>query len=250
MEFTFDSYIKDKINDTEAKKFPFQLFGSNNPKLNSAESKFESVAKREENKFNYIIMRDGTDYYVHIKVPSEVVPKFYYDVVLLFDMKDGSNFKSVASRPLKVFSNDPYFCYTFGFALDHHNLIIPILKHKIGDTFLKQAAKVRNPNNKISYIKSLYFAYIIMNKEGLFSPSILKQKAISFDKSKLLQSIEQAITKIQKRQEEGKRIPKQRIEDAEPKSKISKFATNVVSSVTKINTVKTTSKTKKIKKHK
>ena len=37
-------------------------------------------------------------------------------------------------------------------------------------------ANVRNPDNTVGYVKSIYFAYLIMKKYNLFDKSILEAK--------------------------------------------------------------------------
>ena len=47
--------------------------------------KFNAVLVREQGKINYSVYKakDNTDsYFIHMKIPSEVIPKFYYDVVI------------------------------------------------------------------------------------------------------------------------------------------------------------------------
>ena len=49
-------------------------------------AKFHNVMVRENGKVNYYAYKDSENnvYYIHVKVPSENVKKFYYDVVFRF----------------------------------------------------------------------------------------------------------------------------------------------------------------------
>ena len=91
--------------------------------------KFNAVLVREQGKINYSVYKakDNTDsYFIHMKIPSEVIPKFYYDVVIRLyttvnSKKASSNLKSYA---VQFYSNDPAFVYTFAHAFSKNKIFI------------------------------------------------------------------------------------------------------------------------------
>lgn len=171
--------------------------------------KFEKVNLREVSKYEYYTYRGNDDYtyYIHIKVPSEVIPKFYYDVVIEFST---TNPAFVASQNLEsydfaVFSNDPAFIFTHVHAWNQAGLIIKDLISKLPKESLKRTATMKNPKDEIMYVKSLYFAYLIMKSKGLFM-KVNYQRSLKYNKKAILSRIEHASDKIQARQDAEEKI--------------------------------------------
>ena len=111
--------------------------------------KLDRIMTREVGKIDYWLYKSPMKYYCYMKIPSEVVPKFYYDVVIEF------------SEP----------------------------KHKTADT--------------VGYVKSLYFAYLLMKKRDLFVKS---KYVLPYSKNLVLKNIMPADQKIEDRQQEGERL--------------------------------------------
>ena len=176
-------------------------------------SKFDKVLVRESGKIEWkaYYTNDKQDsFYIYMKVPSEVIEKFYYDVVIRLYTTENKKKSNVNLREYAVefYSNDPAFVYTFAHAFSKNNLFIKDLEPKMSKTALKNVAKVKNPKDNVWYVKSLYFAYLTMERYHLFNRSILKQHGKNYDKRELLSQITNATEKIEARQEAGIKLEK------------------------------------------
>lgn len=186
--------------------------------------KWDKIKLRENGKITYTQMITKSDFYVYIKIPSEVVPKFYYDVVIRFFPKKGDNVVSMEptlnNYCVQFFSNDPSFVFTFAHAFKKNNLFIDDLTPKMSKEALKNVAKERNPQDQIGYVKSLYFAYLELEALGLFKKSSYNPLTMKYDKKKLLSYIMNADEKIADRQLQGqKQAQKEKREKARYKYK-------------------------------
>ena len=74
---------------------------------------------------------------------------------------------------------------------------------------LKTPAKEKNPENINGYVKSIYFAYLFMKQRGLFTKSRYDAGQV-FQLQYLLQSIEPADSKVERRQEEERKRDKRK----------------------------------------
>ena len=176
--------------------------------------KFSKVMVREQGKIEYKLYKDNDKFdshYIYFKIPSEVVPDFYYDVVIQF-YTDNNAFKNEASLRryyVKFYSNDPAFVYTFAHSFIKNELFIEDLKPKMAKEAVKKVAKEKNPKNDVWYVKSLFFAYLAIEKYGLFSK--VKYSGMNYekyDKKKLLSKITQAEIKIKDRQNAAEELRK------------------------------------------
>lgn len=173
--------------------------------------KFDAVLLREQGKIVYSVYRanDPDDsYYIHFKIPSEVIEKFYYDVVIKFFTKVNSKKHSQTLRMYAVqfYSNDPAFVYTFAHSFAKNKLFIGDLAPKMSRQALQNRATMKNPKDNVWYVKSLYFAYLTMEKYNLFNRLILDREAKPYIKKELLGKIVEAETKVQARQEAQKKL--------------------------------------------
>lgn len=218
-------------------------------------SKFDNVLLRESGKIEWKVYytNDGQDsYYIYMKIPSEVIEKFYYDVVIrLFTTenrkKSNSNLREYA---VEFYSNDPAFVYTFAHAFNKNHLFIKDLEPKMSKTALKDAAKIKNPKDNVWYVKSLYFAYLTMERYHLFNRNILKQHGTKYNKRELLSKITHATEKIEARQEAEEKLRKEKakVKKAERKDKDLQSKQTRTSGITKTSTVSKTSRnTNKVK---
>lgn len=184
--------------------------------------KFDKILVREQGRIHYTIYKvdDAQDtYYLHFKIPSEVIDHFYYDVVIKLyttdnRMKTNANLRSYN---VQFFSNDPAFVYTFAHTFHSRGLFIEELKLKMVKRAIKDEAKEKNPNNNVWYVKSLFFAYIAMERYGLFNRSMLNQRSKKYKKRDLLNSITPADIKIKDRQHEQEELSKRNKQEKERK---------------------------------
>ena len=218
-------------------------------------SKFDKVLLRENGNIEWKVYNanDGHDsYYIYIKVPSEVIEKFYYDVVIRLFTTENKKKSNVNLREYAVefYSNDPAFVYTFVHAFNKNNLFIKDLEPKMSKTALKNAAKVKNPKDNVWYVKSLYFAYLIMERYHLFNRSILNQHSVKYNKHELLLKITHATEKVEDRQKAEEKLNKEKLKNKkiERKDKDLQSKHTKTSSIVKTSMVSKTSRnTNKVK---
>ena len=219
----------------------------------SYKAKFDSILLREAGKIEYHKFKDEKFnlFYILIKIPSEVVPGFYYDVVLKFfagaDIKDAG--LTLNRYNMQVYSNDPSFNFTYAYVFKKNNLVIKELEPKLAKLSRTTAPKETNPEEQIGYVKSLYFAYLYMKQKGLFNTTIAWADAEPYNKSKLLKLVENADTKIEERIREGKKVNiRKKIQVSKDTAK--KIDRINISDTTKAKVVTTTKKTPTIRKTK
>jgi len=184
--------------------------------------KLTKIIVRETGKVNYTLYYTKDTYTIHFKIPSEVVPKFYYDTVIMFYINDQfiSNNNNIRKYNVKFYSNDPAFVFTFAYSFLKNDMFIKDLIPKMSKEAVKKAAVETNPKNEIGYVKSIYFAYLLMDKYNLWSKSTFTMYGEKYDKSKLLSKIENADKKIDDRQKQAEDIRKQnKIEKEKSKNK-------------------------------
>ena len=168
--------------------------------------KFSAVLLREQGKIVYKVYKDkdpADSYYIHLKIPSEVIENFYYDVVVrlfttLSSKKSGT---SLREYEVQFYSNDPAFVYTFAHSFAKNKLFIPDLEAKMSKQALRSVAKVKNPKDDVWYVKSLFFAYLTMEKYNLFNRTVLDREAKTYSKRTLINNIEHADKKVKARQD-------------------------------------------------
>ena len=118
MDMTFLDYINNPMGRDNAVMSNREMY------RNHYMNKFNALMVRERGKFDYTLYKDKDNFIIHIKVPSETVKDFYYDVVIYFYPKD----KAVLSQKVldryhvKFYSNDPSFVYTFAYAFEKNKL--------------------------------------------------------------------------------------------------------------------------------
>ena len=214
MEITLPEYIRNPSGGrTFTQRGMYQDYYS---------KKFDALLLRENGKFDYKTYKDGKDYILYIKIPSETVEGFYYDIVFWFTPKDNDAELSVSldNYNVKFFSNDPAFIFTYANVFVKNNFLIEDLKDKIGSKALKKEPTVTNPNKIVGYVKTFYFAYLYMKSKGLLNKNRFEQGSKRYFKTPFRIQVQNAQTKIDKRIELGKELSKRkRIEKTLAKTK-------------------------------
>lgn len=195
MNMTFDQYIQNPMGIANA------VFSNRNMYRELYTSKLDKILVREMGHIDYKLYKSKGNYYVYMKIPSEVIEKFYYDVVIEFNEPKNKSLidNTIKNYNVKFYSNDPSFVFTFAHAFIKNKLFIEELKSVMSEEAIRKVAVEKNPSNQVGYVKSLYFAYLIMKKENLFS----KLKFITakdIDWKKLNKTIIPADKKIAERQ--------------------------------------------------
>lgn len=104
--------------------------------------------------FTSFIYKDKTNYYCHIRVPSENIEDMTYDVVIHIK---GSSIL-IKYNDFKVFSNCPSFVFTYAYVFNKNKMVIDFLKGQFDDPVLFDKPEVRNPNRNMGYEKSIFYA--------------------------------------------------------------------------------------------
>lgn len=161
---TFDEYIQNPMGEKNA------VISNRTMYRNHYQEKLDKIMVREQGKIDYKAYTAGKRYIIYLKIPSEVVPNFYYDVLIEFTPPKGQivGFK-LDKYDVRFYSNDPSFVYTFAHAFKRNNMFFTEYEDKMSERALKEKADEKNPKDIVGYVKSLYFAYLIMKKRGLFS---------------------------------------------------------------------------------
>lgn len=179
--------------------------------------KYGAILLRENGSFTTKMYYDKKNdiYYIHMRVPSEVVEKFYYDVVVKFYPIDGTNATAndLNNYGVKFFSNDPSFVFTYEYVFFNNGLFIDELKPKASKTALKEKPDERNPYGIPGYVKSLYFCFLHMKSKSLFNKTYWKQYADPFRLKVLLDAIEPSDKKVSERQRLGEEITKKKAKE-------------------------------------
>lgn len=195
MEMTFRDYINNPMgrkNAVISNREMYRVYYT---------GKYNKLMVRENGKIDYSLYKHKDTYYIHLKIPSETVKEFYYDVVIMFYPKDKVTIaKSLEDYNVKFFSNDPSFTYTFAHAFVTNKVFIEDLKSKMSPLAIKKEAKEKNPKNEVGYVKTIYFAYLFMKSRGLFN-KLQYTSATEYDQKQLLSQIMEADEKIKLRQE-------------------------------------------------
>lgn len=210
---TFDQYIQNPMGIANS------VISNREMYRNLYTKKLDNILVREAGNINRLethLYQDKNRYICYIKIPSEVVPNFYYDVVVEFtepkkQLKDAVGY-GLNKYNVRFFSNDPSFVFTFTHAFIKNDMFIKELSPLMSKKAIKQKAVEKNPHDIVGYVKSLYFAYIIMNRKGLFNK--LKYNE-TYNELALKQKIMPADNKIELRKEMASKLAKQRKRDIE-----------------------------------
>lgn len=217
--------------------------------------KLDKLYLRENGNIAFTVYKKSTkEYLIHFKIPSESAEQVYYDTVLQFiapgteqELED-----TIENYTVKFFSNDPSFVFTFAYAFMKKDLFIKDLKTKLSKYTRETPASVRNPENQVSYVKSFYFAYLIMLNKNMFLKVRLDSVAENYSKGKLLSEVMNSDEKIEQVNEgkKDKKKPKKAPELPEDSS-TTETNKNVKKSkqvplISKTGTIKSVKRTKQI----
>lgn len=250
MKITFTQYINNPLGEKTS------VVTNRGMYQKMYRDKLDKILLREGGKVKYILYKDKDKYYVHFKIPSEVIDKFYYDTVIEFYTTDPIKAKSVSLKDyyVRFYSNDPAFVYTFAHAFIKNDIFIKDLEPKMTRESVKNVAKEKNPKNLVGYVKSLFFAYLLLGDYGLFSKTLYENTGEKYSKTRILKTVEHAKDKVRDRQEAEEKERKKRNREKENSNRFSTKQASVASSntrgVTKTKSIGTTNRTKTVRKTK
>lgn len=232
---TFEEYILNpmgKKNAVYSQRFMFQELYTN---------KFNAIMAREAGRISVTKYKVNEKHYIlHMMIPSEVVEKFYYDVIIDFS----TPLDEIAAQPtlknydVKFFSNDPSFVFTYAYSFKHNRMFAEDFAPKMSKMALKEKPKETNPKLLVGYVKSLYFAYLYYKLKG-FDKKSTWYDAAKYNKTILLKAIMDADKKIDLRQSKGATVLKKK--NKEKKDTVNRAVTNPVKNTASISTTKLTS---------
>ena len=203
---TFDEYISNPMGKKNAVFSQREVFREIYTK------KLDAILVREVGKVKYQLYYDkkNSKYYIHFKIPSEPIKDFYYDTVIEFYTKDHgiSIGKSLSKYDVKFYSNDPSFVFTFAHAMKKNDMFIKDLEPRMAKKALKEVGKEKNPKDEVGYVKSIFFAYLLMKNYGLFAKVQFESYAKPYNKKELLNTVTQAEEKVQARIDAGEDLRK------------------------------------------
>lgn len=196
MKMSFDQYIANPMGIKNA------VFSNREIYRNLYTEKLDKILVREVGKIKYKLYRNDDEFLVYLKIPSEPIEKFYYDVVIQFYTDDIAikSSRSLKDYYVKFYSNDPSFVYTFAHAMLTNDMFIRDLVPRMSKQAVKKVATEKNPKNEIGYVKSIYFAYLIMRNYSLFEKVNYETYGEKYNKKRLLEEIVHADIKIEARQ--------------------------------------------------
>ena len=211
--------------------------------------RYARVMMREHSIMKHTLYKDERHnrYIAHIKVPSETVSKFYYDIVLEFtaneDVKAGG--EDLFKYNCRFFSNDPAFVYTYAHVFKEDEIFYTDLRSKMSKVALKKAPTETNPSNTVGYVKTIYFAYLFMRSRDLNNRSKFTAQAIPMNLKRLVSEVEDVDDKITARQEEGAKLQKEKTKEKRNEDKLVKNAKRV-ENTTAIKPIRKVEGTKKV----
>lgn len=200
---TLEEYIKNPMGSS--------VMTNRQVYYNMYSEKWNTIRLRENGLILYTLYKSNEEYFIHFKIPSEVVPKFYYDTILRFYPPKDARAEAIKSRTLnnydvQFYSNDPSFCFTFAHAFNKNGLFIKDLESKMIEKCLKQKAVEKNPKDEVGYVKSLYFAYLETKEKGLMLKSKWEVLARPYSKKVWTIVVEHAYDVVERRQKLGQEI--------------------------------------------
>lgn len=256
MEMTFNDYINNPMGKKNS------VFASRELYREMYRKKLDAILLREVGKVKYKLYKtkDKNMYIIHFKIPSEPLKNFYYDTVIQFYSKDhgvqiSNNLKKYY---VKFYSNDPSFVFTFAHSFKQNNLFIKDLESKMSKEALKTKAIERNPKDEVGYVKSIFFAYLLMEQYGLFDKTMFDIYGETYNKNRFLETVTHADVKvndrIEKQSEANKKKKIEREKEKYEQNKIRKEANpiniNPISTVNRANRTKRTNRVSSVKKTK
>lgn len=247
---TFDQYIDNPMGKANA------VFAARHTYKAEYTQKFDALYMREAGKIDRTLYFDKVHdiYYAHIKIPSETLENFYYDVVIKFSTKDnGIRTNSILKDyDVQFFSNDPAFIYTYLYVFNKLGMIVDDLKQKCPRTSLTMRPSERNAYEVPGYVKSIYFAYILMSRTDMFLKSTYHNFGRRYSKSALLSNVATGEQKMDERHRAEAKLKTKKRNEKINKERIAnqqiarKAASHNVRTVTKVGTVKNVNQVKPI----
>ena len=209
MEMTFKQYIDNPMGRGSS------IFSGREVYRREYTDKFDKLLLREAGNIYYRLYYDDRNdhYFCYLKMPSETVENFYYDVVIKFlpmDKKVNKGEQTLNNYRVQFYSDDPAFFYTYLHVFMEKDLFVDELKSKVPKAVSKDDQHIRNPAGVVGYVKTLYFAYLFMNMRNLFQKYIYKAYGEEYNRSKFIKEFEDMDKKLTTRQDLERELQKKK----------------------------------------
>lgn len=171
--------------------------------------KLNAIIEREKKLPTVAIYYEKDDIWFHVKVPDEEMTGFYYDVVLAFHPNSKLEVEAgdILGYDVHFFSNDPGFIFKFCYEFNQNKLLVEPLKTRLNSKALNIPANQTNPNHELRYPKTIYFAYLTLEKMNLFKkPTIKAYRVQKLNRSLFVASIPNDTYIYNKRQTRTKTV--------------------------------------------
>lgn len=211
MEMTFHQYINNPLGKKAA------VFSQRDMYNKLYTDKYGAVLLRENGTFETHLYVDTKNnrYFCYMKVPSEVVENFYYDVVVEFYPIDATNSteNTLNNYGVRFFSNDPAFVFVYEYVFNENDMFIRELKSRASKQALKNKPDEKNPYRIPGYVKSIYFCYLHMKYRSLFNKTYWKQNGEKLNMRALVNQITPSDKKVADRQRLGAEVTKKKTDE-------------------------------------
>lgn len=198
--------------------------------------RYDKLSKDKPFKHELYKTSPGGRVIVHVKVPSETLDTFYYDVLL--EVEGTPTARGLENCNVKFFSNCPSFVYTYAYIFYHlsadgtvsrdnksggaiitllrrklpqDRLLMPGTEDKIGDAVLDNEPNTRNPHRLIMLDKSLYYAVFYLMDNVKLS-DILNNHNLRTE-AQILASVSDFDTLMAKRKQEERREKRTKLQN-------------------------------------
>ena len=195
--------------------------------------------------FKTFIWIDKLEFYILVKIPSETHENVYYDVMLKFvepnnDVRSDTNLNRYL---MYVFSNSPSFVFTYANVYARNGFIVDFLLNKYRKEVVTQSPVIRNPNDVISYEKSIYYACKYLSEKKVLNKVTLGLKAKKFSVKEISNEVKNTDTillDIQKAKRKASELKKKQKKEQEAAKKSLAKSSNKRQTQTKssVNTIK------------
>lgn len=241
MEMSFQGYIDNPLG------IKGSVYSQRDTMKSIYTTKFDNIFLREAGKIEYKLYynKNKDEYYIHLKIPSEEVEGFYYDVVIQFYTKNNAlriN-NSLVDYSVRFFSNDPAFVYTYLRVFMKHDMFIKFLGNKFPKIARKADPVQRNPYETPGYVKSLYFTFLFMKLRSLFTKSLYQEQGIHFSEGAISSKIRPFHVIMEEREQKKSENRKKKI-DSKKKAKPNDISPTGMGDINRQATVKRTKNVK------
>lgn len=212
------------------KKFDITFYKIQNPtsasgfatvsQITRLNKEFREIYLRVRNEIDLTILKESDNKYIFIaKIPSENLDNIKYDLVLEMEKKPEET--SFLNAPLKIFSNDPSFMFSYTWVMAQNDTIPEKLLPKCSTIALQQPPEIRNPMKLWHLHKySILLRYHILYK-GYLNPRYLEKdwnRIISYDTA-----IRNIPTQVEKYEEVKQKYPQSKYKNLDPDRDINKY---------------------------